>query len=171
MISCYPGDNNTIIKEIQAEMFPHLGDLLFSVPAWRYYEAARFIGVRTELFEKILPFRSTEGIPLHTLWEPYQYLAAWYRRFHDDFGQLPLPFDSTTEYKTYHRDEWCRIFRQEVEKISEQGDVARLLIRMVINEGTEDGASAWQEVKIFLQSAYSLEKEQPLVPDNVDEEE
>ena len=161
MRSYFSDDNNNLLKDIQAEFFSHVGGLLFTAPAMRYFQSTRFIGVETELFQKVKKALYVDGFSFTKLALPYHHMAAWYRFAKDDYGQIPLPFDGQTDYETVLRDKWLIFYRREVEILAQDDTIALLLIRLVVGASSEDIDSASKELSLIFKERYSIGQRRP----------
>ncbi len=131
-LSYFPNDNNDLIKSIQLHSQDILAAELFIQPAQRYLSACRLLQVETSYLPIIAGLLADEPIPIHYLHNPYNHIAAYYRKVYDKLAQLPLPLIEGDPYETSLKQKWTWYFFEQVHEISRDDRLARLLIQSVL---------------------------------------
>lgn len=146
----FPGDENTILMGIQDYHYGEMIGHLFRFAGIRYLRAIQFVGVDTELAEKV---RGKVGFDL--LQEAHDIIAANFRFRFDPGGQMILPFEDTS-YEEYLKISWIKFFIEEAEELAEYDITAQMILTAVGYENTEIGYQAEKKLEQLLQERYEI---------------
>ena len=158
----FPGDTNKTLKMVQHDCYWGKGWELFNAARNRYVAACRFVGVETEVFERIL---TLDRLDHRVLQGAHDKIAAYYRFAHDDGGQMTLfplekPIQSPYfdwENASYERKllwRWVQFYDEEVKKLVEDDSIARAIVTAVAYENSPKGYDAEKILAELLEQWY-----------------
>lgn len=154
----FVGDKNKILKTVQHEQFYGLLPSLFEHARVNYLKAVRFIGIRTELTEKITEFTSFEH---RALINAYNIIAAYYRyQYPDKDGQLILPITQPQKLSPeetlneHYKQEWCDFWHREIRELTKNGQIATAILITVVYQNAEKGYEAEDLLQKLLKNRY-----------------
>jgi len=159
--SCFPDDDNAVLKWVQHDLYGSVLYCMFGVCRERYLAAARLIGVETELAERV---RERTSLDHRVLQDAHHWIAWHFRYKFDPAGQMPLPYDGLG-YKEYLAQQWSDYFPAEVRRLSEHDEFVLGVLTAVGYQNTEPGYRAEDELLAWLKSHYGpmdLRREQAL---------
>ena len=146
----FVGDTNETLKRVQHDCYGHKVGQLFTTARNRYVRACRFIGVETEVFQRIIKIN---GFDHRVLQCAHDKIAAYYRFAHDDGGQMTLfPLEKPIQTFLYDSEKasykekllwrWSQFYNEEVEKLAEEDDIAHAILNAVLHENSPKGYEA-----------------------------
>ena len=158
----FPGDDNDTLKWVQHDCYWGNVGRLFEAAKNRYIRACHFIGVETEVFERLL---AITGFDHRDLQASHDKIAAYYRFAHDDGGQMTL-FSLAQPIETYFPDSeeacykaqllagWSEFYNEEVEKLAEDNAIAHAILNAVVHEYKPKGYEAEKLLVELLDARY-----------------
>ena len=124
---------DAVLKQIQAALFPDLGNVLFYWARDRYLAAADLIGAQDRLITTLqMPIAPDTRI----VGRLYDRVAKHYRIAHYA-GQLTLFSTSDLTLEEQVAEEWCRFFFEEASSLVENNLIAKLLVKSVVGKESE----------------------------------
>jgi hypothetical protein len=148
---CFDGDDNGTLKWIQHDTYDrHLG-LLYGRARERYMQAARFVGVQTELGERVARLDTFDH---RVLQAAHDESAAYYRFTYDAGGQMPLPLDGTPPYAEWLEQRWRAFYEVEAESLAVDAAIARSVLTAVAYQNRNWGYAAEKELLDLLKLRY-----------------
>jgi len=146
----FPGDENPILMKLQHDHYGQMIGHLFRFAGIRYLRSIQFVGVETELAEKV---RGKVGFD--HLQEAHDIIAANFRFRFDPGGQMILPFEDVS-YEEYLAISWNKFFIEEAKELAEDDITAKMILTAVGYENTEIGLQAEKNLEIILQERYEI---------------
>jgi len=126
--------------------------MLFTIACDRYERAARLLGIQTSLGNLLVIWKTFDH---RVLQSAHDHLAAYYRFFKDDGGQIPLPFDGDVPYDILLHDCWTDYFSKELRRLIADDDAVTIaIITAVAYENTEPGYAAETHLLTLLRERY-----------------
>jgi len=147
----FAGDDNQTLKDVQFRLYGEMLLRLFSRPRDRYLDASRLIQVPTELAVRV---RAMDGFDHRTLQDAHDLIAAWYRYFQDDGGQLRLG-ESPADYEKRLATEWREFFEQEVASLTGSDEFTRDVLTSAVFANSDRGYAAEAGAREYLKERYA----------------
>jgi hypothetical protein len=160
--STFEGDNNETLKWIQHDTYSRNVGMLFWYAREHYTQAARLVGVQTELAERIA---RADQFDHRVLQDAHDEIAAYYRFAYDGRGQIPLPLEGTPPYQAWLQQHWTTFFEAEVQALAQDPAIARAILNAVAYQNTDRGYASEKELLALLKLRYG-----PLVERTKEEE-
>jgi len=145
----FEGDDHEGLKMVQFRaywaLFPRI-----AVTAWaRYSEAEGLLGLRTDMPRP--PDRWS--IDHRSLQDAHDIIAAAFRYRRPDLLQKTFA-DAEQLDETVLLDEWRSFLDKEVDEITRNGPICRVILRSVLSEDSRRGMAAEQELRSLLVDWY-----------------
>jgi len=138
----FPGDDDEILKKVQHDCYWGYVSYLFECPKERYLRAAHFLGVETEISQDL---KKVSTLDHRVLQATHDTLAAYFRFTHQHLRQLQVSDDAVDQQEAL-RAAWADFYRSEVEKLAEDDDLARAILKAVVYANTPLGREAEDKI-------------------------
>lgn len=149
--SMFPGDNNQALMWFQNELYPELGGTIVGKARERYLSACRLLQAEDEFSVLV---RVTLEVDHRTFQDAHDLIAAWFRFWKDDHGQLVLG-ESEEAYRKRIGEAWRAFFNSEVDDLIAQSDeFTRAVLIASCFGNTERGYAAEKESTNILRLRY-----------------
>jgi hypothetical protein len=152
----FPGDNNEVLKFVQADYYGDALRHLFAACKKRYQASAIFVGVRTALFERLGPINLFDH---HALQRVHDRIAAYYRYRFDKRGQMPFEARNLEQWKQQLLQQWIWFIQEEAARLAKDDLIARAILVAVAFDNTEAGLEAQRELDSLLGERYPLSEQ------------
>ncbi len=149
----FPGDENKTLMQVQHDVYMFTVGKLYDEALNRYLQAARPVGVETELTKRL---RKRKGFDHRVLQDAHDHIAAYYR-----FRGCPVEYLILLQGSDPGLDaikcHWQEYFAQQCWEIA-QNDLAVIeILTAVAYENTEKGYEAEERLMAILKERYPLE--------------
>jgi hypothetical protein len=154
MIICpwFSGDTNRALQKVQHDLYPFVVGLLFDRPRKRYLRSAQLLGVHTFFAQKVAPITRFDH---RVLQRAHDIVAADYRFFWDDGGQVPLPLARRERYEDLLERRWKEFYTQEVTNLTEDDSIVVAVLTAVAFQNKDTGYDAEDRLQELLEARYS----------------
>ncbi len=130
----FRNDINDTLKQVQDYCFLELVAPWVQSARQRYLKAAHLVASETEMVARVRALLNTKSWTLECdlrLLEPaYRRVAAFYRCWHDQTCQMPLPYDNLT-YWQWLNQHWREFFKNEIPNLVDNDEVAQAVLSVL----------------------------------------
>ena len=153
MIVCceYENDDNELIKDVQHDEYMRSVGRIFQAARSALSKADAILGTNLLVVEKA---RSIDRFDHRVLQSSHDIMAAAFRYFHDDGGQLGL-FEKAGTQRSSYRQKWTAWLSDQLVELVEYPQFVRSVVECVLFSNTEMGYMAERRVGNVLLSHYS----------------
>lgn len=157
--SMYPGDENNTLMNVQHDLYHRHVFAIFDAARQALSFADRLLGTGLLMAEKA---RAIDYVDHGSLRVAHDIIAATYRYYHDDGGQLLL-WDNQGQYNRYSLG-WANWFREELHTLAINPCFVLPTVEAVMFENSPMGRFAEGALNDMLITHYHMDKWAPSDP-------
>lgn len=152
IFNIYHGDTNEILKLVQHDCYMCKVSFIFEQAKRRFIQADAIIQSNLPIIKDL---RAIEKIDHRVLQDAHDIIAAAYRYYHDDGGQLNL-FRQDTTLENYYINKWTEWYEEKIKALIECPDFVSFVVLSVLNMNTKTGYDFEHRLCDFLMVHFSM---------------